>query len=348
MRPALRSISPALAQMVQVVTVVAFSMLTGCRDGEPLPDAADKSGVRVVILADSLVSPMRNYQTILLQRLVRTRPRMEVLIYDAAGDAERQIQQVRHATGEGADFIMIFPQDAAQVAPVLRDALAQGSKVFAFSADIPEDACTCSISSDEHKIGQIAGDFIVSALKTKAAGEGKPAPSGRVVLLRGEELGLASSRRAEGFLQSIQKYPGVVLVHDAPGNWNENDAAARIKEAIRLQKQFDVIYAQNDPMALGAGKAVREFSVEARESMLIMGTDGVPGKGAGVDMVLRGEQEATIYTPPLVDLAWREVQAILDDPGHRPKPRATVKPFLVTHENAPPLQQRGIPMPDVE
>ena len=348
MRYALRSTPTAVVRRILALTFVAAGLLTGCRDEKSMPDATGGSGVRVVILADSLVSPMRNYQTILLQRLVRTRPRMEVVTYDAAGDAERQMKQVRHVTGEGADFIMVFPQDAAALTPLLREALAKGSKVFAFSADIPEDACTCSISSDDHRLGQIAGEFVVSALKTKAEGEGRPTPVGRVVLLRGDEDGLASSRRAEGFCQSLEKFPGVVLVHDAPGNWNESDAATRIKEALRLQKQFDVIYAQNDSMALGASKAVREFSVEARESMLIIGTDGVPGKGAGVDMVVRGDQEATIYTPPLVDLAWREMQALLDSPGYRPKPHAMVKPFIVTTENAPQLQQRGIPMPDLE
>lgn len=338
---------PVLPRFLALI-LVASGMLTGCRDEKPTPGAPVKTGVRVVIFADSLVPPMRNYQTILLQRLIRTRPRMEVLTYDAAGDAGRQIEQVRHVTSEGADFIMIFPQDAAKLAPVLREALVKGSRVFAFSEDVPEDACTCSISSDDRRLGQLAGDFVVSALKTKAAAEGRPAPVGRVVLLRGDEDGLASSRRAEGFLQSLEKVPGVVLVHDAPGNWNEKDAATRTKEALRMQKQFDVIYAQNDSMALGAGRAVREFSVEAREAMLIVGTDGVPGKGAGVDMVLKGEQEATVYSPPLVDLAWREMQALLDNPGHRPRPRILVKPFMVTQENAPRLQQQGIPLPETE
>ena len=56
-----------------------------------------------------------------------------------------------------AAFIMVFPQDAEKLTPVLREVMAGGVRVFAFSSDIPEDACSCAVSTDERTLGRIAG-----------------------------------------------------------------------------------------------------------------------------------------------------------------------------------------------
>lgn len=343
---------PSAHALVKALLALTLVLTSGCGHEEPdkgrTGAGRGKQGIRVAILVDSAVNPMRNYQSTLLEKLIRSRPRMEVSAVHAGGDAGVQARQVRDAARNGADFLMIFPQDPGKLAPILREVMAGGVRVFAFSADIPDDACTCAIFADERRLGQTAGNYIVSALKTKAQAEGRPEPVGRVVLLRGDEDGVASAKRAEGLLDALKTAPGVVLVHDAPANWNETDAAARIQEALRLQKQFDVIYAHNDIIATGASKAVRASSVEARESMLILGTDGVPGKGAGIEMVIRGDQDATVCNPPLVDVAWREVETMLDNPAHTPKKRREVKPFIITLENAPQIQQRGLPRPDTE
>jgi ABC-type sugar transport system substrate-binding protein len=255
---------------------------------------------------------------------------------------------VREAIQARAAFLMVFPQDAAKLAPVLREAVAGGARVFVFSQDMPEDAGTSAIFTDERKLGQIAGEYVVSALKAKAQAEGLPVPTGRVVMLRGDDDNAACQRRAEGFLSALQPYPGIVLVHDAPADWNEKSAGDRAREALRIQKQFDVIYAQNDLMAAGAAEAAREISAEARDTMLILGTDGVPGKGTGVAMVINGELDATVYQPPLVDIAWREMQAMLDQPETAVRKRIQAKPFMITPENAARVQRVGLPEPVTE
>jgi ribose transport system substrate-binding protein len=331
-----------------VLLVIVFVWSVGCDREKPDSSGAKPEVTRVVILADTLTNPMRNYQVTLLERLVRTRPRMEVSIVNAGGDADVQSRQVRDAVSAGAAFIMVFPQDTENLAPALRDALTAGVRVFAFSSHLPEDACTGAISTDERELGRIAGEFVVSALKVKAETESQPAVKGRVVMLRGDEESRACLERADGFLNAVQSMPGIVLVHDAPGDWTEQGGAERMREALRIQKQFDVVYAQNDFMAAGAAKAIRETGNDLRESMLIVGTDGVPGKGAGVAMVISGELDATVYHPPLVDVAWQEMQALLDNGNASIRKRLQVKPFIITSENAPELQNLGLPRPMIE
>ncbi|WP_170156931.1 substrate-binding domain-containing protein [Roseimicrobium gellanilyticum] len=352
--PAIQS-RPAGGQTVGGLLFLCLMLLISpsCKPKDPMeqygaPPSREKDGrVKVAILADTVEIPLRNYQCALLERLARTRPGMAVMRYGAGGSAAEQARQVRDAQAEGAKFIVIFPLQESVVAPALRGAIAGGVQVIAMSAQLPEDAFTASISCDERRLGAMAADFIVQALRTKASDEGKPVPVGRVVQLRGDE-GSASSERALGFSEALQREPGVVLVHDAPAQWNDKDAAARIQEALRLQKQFDVVYAHNDLMASGAAKQLRETSVETRESILVLGTDAVPGADGGASLVNKSVLDATIYHPPLVDVAWRDIERVLDDASQTLKKHQRVKPILITPSNAANFERQSLPKPQTE
>jgi ABC-type sugar transport system substrate-binding protein len=304
--------------------------------------------VKIAILADSRDMPLRNYQSALLERLVRKRPAMQVAHYHAGGNALAQARQIREAVESGARFIVIFPLQESVIAPALREAVAKGARVISLSGELPDDTFTVSITSDERRLGAMAADFVLQALKAKAADEGRPATVGRVVQLRGDDESAAATERALGFSETLQREPGVVLVHDAPGSWDDKNAAARIQEALRLQKQFDVVYAHNDLMAAGAAKQLRETSVDVRESMLVLGTDAVPGAEGGASLVNKGVLDATIFHPPLVDVAWREIERLLDDAGYAPKKRQKVKPILITPSNAADFERQSLPAPQVE
>ncbi|HSI62555.1 MAG TPA: substrate-binding domain-containing protein [Candidatus Saccharimonadia bacterium] len=316
---------------------------------DPAPARGKKDGrVQVAILADSLVMPLRNYQCALLERLIQTRPGMAVTRYSAGGDAALQARQIRTAQAAGAKFIVIFPQHASIIAPAMREALEGGVRVIALSADMPEDAFTAAVSCDERRLGAMAADFVVQALKAKAADEGLPVPTGRVVQLRGDDENNTATERAKGFMEALLNEPGVVLVHDAPAEWNDKNASARIQEALRLQKKFDVVYAHNDLMATGAAKHLRDTSVEVRESMLILGTDAVPGDHGGAGLVNKGVLDATFYHPPLVDVAWREIERMIEDLNYTPKKRQKVRPVLITPSNAADFEQQSLPLPLTE
>lgn len=327
--------------------------LTGCDspEGGKLPfQVKPEKRLRFFIAADTLTNPMRNYQVTLLERLIRTRAGLDLQIFDARNDAAVQVAQVKKLAAEGVDCLMVFPRDAAALGPALRSIKEAGALVVVLGAEVPATDCTTALFTDERKLGQIAGEFVVSALTKKAEGEGSPAVRGRVVHLTGAEDSPATLERSAGFLEALKAAPEVVLVHEAPANGNEKDAAERIKEALRLQKNFDVIYAQNDLMARGAGAAIKEADVAAREAMLVIGTDGATGKGGGIEMLHQGDMEATVYVPPLVDKAWQLVKQALDDPAFKMKIEKTyrLKPFVVTLESAEEILRQGLPAPELE
>jgi len=342
-----------LAKVSCIILVAGAVMLACCekkegQEGPKLRPAEEKKRLIFSISVDQLRTPMRTHQVALLNRLIHTRAGTDVEVLDANGDAAEQIKQMETAVEQGSDFLMVFPGDPQALAPALKAAMGKGVKVFAFSGDLPADACTTQVYCDPRTLGKMAGDFIVEALKTKAAASGQAEATGRVVQIRGEERDRYSDRITEGLTQSLKQTPGVVLVHDAPGDWIEKSAGERLNEAFAVQKTFDVIFAQNDLMALGASQAASALGGETRESMLILGLDGVSAKGAGMEMVNSGEVDATIYQPPLVDYAWSLANRMLDDPDFTPKELYVIKPFVIGPDNVAAMLRKILPDPEVE
>ena len=116
-------------------------------------------------------------------------------------------------------------------------------------------------------------------------------------------------------------------------------------EALRLQKTFDVVFAQSDIMAMAASNALKAIKDGPREQMLVLGVDGSVAKGGGIDMVIKGDIDATVYNPPMVDLGWKVLVRLLDDPSFKPKSRYELEPFVITPEKATTLSIHGVPSP---
>ncbi len=304
--------------------------------------------LRFAISVDGLTNPMRNYQVALLERLIRTRPGIDLTLLDARGDMAVQGEQLKKMITDGVDYLFVFPQNVEVCVPIMRNAKIGGAIVVAFAEKVPADACTTSIYTEERHLGNVAGQYVLAALKKKAEDEGSAEVKGRLVQLTGIEDSLITRERSMGFLEAFKEAPGVKIVHEAAANWIEKDATERTKEALKLQKTFDVIYAQNDFMARGANVAMLEGGTLAREALFIIGTDGAIGKGGGIEMLMHGDIEATVYQPPLVDKAWELVKRTLDEPEFKIEKTYRMKPFVITAESAEDIMRKGLPAPELE
>ncbi len=172
---------------------------------------------------------------------------------------------------------------------------------------------------------------MLEALRRKTTEEGRTDTAGRVVQLRGIEDSFASNQMAEGFAAELRKEPGVIIVHDAPTAGKTENAAYRTAEAFRLQKQFDVIFAHSDAVAAAAAKAAVDAG--QRENIFVIGTDGIAGAKRGMDLVRKGELDATIVQPALVDLALQILLKLRADKTFKPQPAYEVEPVAVVPKN---------------
>lgn len=82
------------------------------------------------------------------------------------------------------------------------------------------------------------------------------------------------------------------VLHQADLRWKGDLAQTETEAALERLPEIDVIYAHNDPMARGAAEACRQ---KGRESVRIVGVDGLPGEGRAY--VENGLLDATFSYP---------------------------------------------------
>jgi ABC-type sugar transport system substrate-binding protein len=125
-------------------------------------------------------------------------------------------------------------------------------------------------------------------------------------------------------------YPKIEVVTEAVANWLQSTAKDRMTEILSAVPQIDVVYARNDPMAMGAYLAAREKGRE--KEMIFVGVDGLQGEAGGIEKVRQGILAATFVYPLCADKAVEIGTRILREPGFTPDKVYTLTSTLVTKD----------------
>jgi ABC-type sugar transport system substrate-binding protein len=311
---------------------------------QPPPELAatlglEKSDTRaeVVFLQSRTTGAFELFQKSMLTILIGRQSGNRFAPFDAAGKAETQARQLHEAVQRKAAAIIIDPVEKADLSGPITEAVAAGIPVIGLDKRL--QGCTTLVYCDPVAIGKAAGTLAVEALKRKAADEGKNEAAGRVVQLRGLDDSPWCSDIAAGFGEALKAAPGVVLVHDAPADWSADNAFQRLVDAIRIQKQFDIVFSHSDTIAQGAIKAANTYQI--RENLLIAGVNALPGRDEGMDLLRTGEIDATIGRPPLVDAALQLVMKLRSDPGFKPRAEYQIAPMAITPSNLDKVTGNG-------
>lgn len=93
-----------------------------------------------------------------------------------------------------------------------------------------------------------------------------------------------------------------------------------------------MVYAHNDPMAIGAYLAAHDLGRE--KEMIFVGVDGLGGPNGGIKKVMDGILAATFVYPLCVDKAVEVGNRMLRDRNFHPDKIYTLHSTMITSENA--------------
>lgn len=234
---------------------------------------------------------------------------VEIDIRTVKDDNARQIEDIRNFIEEGVDLLVIAPNEAAPITPVVEEAYDRGIPVIVFDRKILSDKYTAYIGADNYEIGKAIGRYVVNMLQGK----------GNVVEISGLTGSTSAIDRHQGFVSAISPYPGIKLLGREDAGWLRSEAGQKMDTLLAHFPQIDVVYAQNDRMAAGAYAVARQKG-RAGE-MRFIGTDALSGEGYGVEQVLKGELDATFIYPTGGD---RVIQIAMDILNKRDFPRETI------------------------
>lgn len=268
---------PTLLKRLLYLCCLALLVIAGCR-----PETGPK--YRIGFSQCTGNDDWRRNMLTEMKRELFYHPEMQLLYRDAESDSKRQVAQIRELLAEKIDILVVSPNEAAPLAPVIAETYGKGIPVIILDRKAATDSFTAYIGGDNYNIGKLAAEYIATQLKGK----------GKII----EVTGLAGSsptvERHQGFRDALAHYPGLRVIATLEGSWvadKTREAAARNDSAVQ---QTDIIFAQNDVMAYSMYRYCRE---KGQLHTRFIGVDASPYPDAGIDLVSRDILSASLLYP---------------------------------------------------
>ena len=248
---------------------------------------------------------------------------VELRFASADDSDEKQIEQIRQFVDDGINLLIVAPNQATTISPVIDEVYDKGIPVIVFDRKTNSEKFTAIIGADNHEMGRLMGEYIATQLDGK----------GRVLEIKGLKGSSPAIERHEGFVEALEAYPDITLVASLQGDWTEQSAIDAIKAYQGDLSHIDFVFGQNDRMAVGASKAL-----PASTGTKYCGIDALPGEGNGIACVRDSILEASYIYPTRGDEVLKLAVDILEG-----KPYAKENPLmaaLVTRDNAKVLMMQ--------
>ena len=249
---------------------------------------------------------------------------IEVEIRSAKDNDLKQISDIHFFIDKKVDLLIVAPNKAAAITPAVEMAYEKGIPVIMVDRKIQSDKYTAFIGADNYKIGRDAGNYVQNMMSF----------SGKVLEIRGLEGSTPALERHNGFMDAIKDANQIEVIGSVDGKWLQKSATEVMDSILSVTKEIDIVFAQNDRMAMGAYMAAQKHQCESK--MKFVGVDALPGKDYGLDLVMRDILDASFIYPTDGDKVIRLAMNILE--GNPYSKDNELSSALVDNKNARILQ----------
>lgn len=205
----------------------------------------------------------------------------EIEIRSADDSNEKQIEDIRYFVENDFDIIIVAPNEAAALTPVIEEVYNKGVPVIIFDRNINSDTYTARIGVDDEGLGKSAAHYARHIIPGEM----------RAIEIYGLRGSTPAEGRHNGFSNEFLSNGGNLLASE-PGDWNKEDAERVADSLLAKYKDVNLIFAHNDRMAIGAAEVARKLG---RDSIKIIGIDAAPN--IGIAAVADGTIDATFLYP---------------------------------------------------
>lgn len=194
---------------------------------------------------------------------------VELLMYDAGGDVNKQISDCETLLAAGVDALVVIPQDVEGSAPVVGMAHEAGIPIVVDNGDIGDKTYDAFVGCTDQESGEILGQWMVDNVPEGSKVciiEGPMGQSGQVGRMAGFE--------AVGMLEHFE------VLSTQTANWKRDEAMALAEDWITTYgDDLKAIICENDDMGLGALSACK---AAGRTDIIVGGVDGLEDAVAAV------------------------------------------------------------------
>jgi signal transduction histidine kinase/DNA-binding response OmpR family regulator/ABC-type xylose transport system substrate-binding protein len=219
-----------------------------------------------------------------MNRELSFHPELELIYRQADFNSQKQIDQVKDLLKENIDLLIISPNEAQPLTPIVEEAFNTGIPIIVVDRKIASTLYTNYIGADNYQIGKMAAEYVAALLNKK----------GNIIEVTGLPASSPAIDRERGFVDGISPYPDLKIIKKANGEWTKPTAQQAVEDIKSDVKKADLIFAHNDVMALGSYEAAKNAG---NKQAKIIGVDALPGSGAGLEFVSEKILTASILYP---------------------------------------------------
>ena len=292
-----------------LLAVVMMFSLVACGGGEEAGSDVTtyKVGVAIYQFDDNFMTNYRNELVSYFETKNTDTVKYEVTLVDGKNDMATQTDQIRNFITQGMDLIIcnlvqtssadaiIDEVVAAEIPLVLinREPLkydADGVPMKEAYEGILDNPTVCYVGADARQSGTYQGE-IVLALDNKGDVDGDGVV--RYVMVVGDPENIDAQFRTEYSIKAL-KDAGVEVecLVEQIGNWATDQGQTITANAITAHgDKIDVVFCNNDGMALGAYAAIEAAGLKVGEDLYLLGVDALP---EAIDLMKAGNMTGTV------------------------------------------------------
>ncbi|MGN6582650.1 MAG: substrate-binding domain-containing protein [Rhizobiaceae bacterium] len=179
--------------------------------------------------------------------LMAEHPGLNVIV-KTSPDASSQANALEDLTTQGINALVILPSNPDPLVNAIKQV--KSKNIFVTLVDRAPSNNDNSVrdlyvAGNNPALGAVAGEYIK-----------KHTPDAKVVVIRGLPIPI-DQQRQDGFDNAI-KGSNVKVLEKQFGNWNRDDAFKVMQDYLTKYPQIDVVWCQDDDMAVGVLQAIQQ------------------------------------------------------------------------------------------
>ena len=253
----------------------------------------------------------------------------DVEIIEVSGEGDQALinEGINNLIADGIDVLLCAPADVAAAESAFKAANEAGIPVVNFDTPVDEgenggygDLAATIIASDNYNAGYVCGADVAEKY-----------PDGFKLIVAHSPRATSCTRRYAGFFAALDE-AGVdyEILQEVDGWGDQEKSMNAIAPALVADPDVDVIFAINDPSAMGCVNAIEQATVELEKDIAVYGVDGNPDAKM---MIKNGQMEGTGSQSPNTLGFDSMVAAFKILSGEDVEHKIDVDTFLITAEN---------------